>query len=153
MPFFLFPSESLFDVGSLANASQDLATKSRIIFHVLASLQRPNQYTLPRFKKTTTSDTSESCLFFFFFWVGEKTFQASSKDWTEAYPGKSSSFTCLSLIFLHSLQTIWLTTVPWYNRLIRSWPEVPTREVSKALNRIRFNSCTSCCLISCMTKK
>lgn len=66
MPFFLFPSESLFDVGSLANASQDLATKSRIIFHVLASLQRPNQYTLPRFKKTTTSDTSESCLFFFF---------------------------------------------------------------------------------------
>lgn len=84
MPFFLFPSESLFDVGSLANASQDLATKSRIIFHVLASLQRPNQYTLPRFKKTTTSDTSESCLFFFFFELGKKHFKHLQK--TEQKP-------------------------------------------------------------------
>lgn len=33
--FFLFPSESLFDVGGLANASQDLATKSCIIFMCL----------------------------------------------------------------------------------------------------------------------
>lgn len=57
-----FTSESQTDVGGLGNASQDLTTKSQVIF-MFSSLQHSNQYTLPRFNKTT-SDTQVRCHYF-----------------------------------------------------------------------------------------
>lgn len=55
--------------------------------------------------------------------------------------------TCLWLMFPHSLHTMLFTIVPWYNCWMKELPLVPTRECSRALNRILLSSCTSCWLV------
>ena len=48
--------------------------------------------------------------------------------------------TCLWLTLPHSLHSMLLTVVPWYSRWMSVLPLVPTRECSRALKRILFNS-------------